>query len=78
MNRPPFSLRFVGAAASGEEDLSQLFNPIVRAHYANNMVFAPPVDRQAEMQRAIEALRASEKEVVDHTKAPEAVPAAHG
>lgn len=57
MNRLPISRSF--ASALDGIDVTQLFNPVVRGQYANNVVFSAPVNREDLMLRAIEALRSS-------------------
>lgn len=49
--------QFSGSALNSRE-LTQLFNPVVQTQYVNNMVFTAPVNTQASLLRAIEALRA--------------------
>lgn len=45
------------SAGMSSRELTQLFNPVVRTQYANNMVFTAPVNPQDSLMRAIEALR---------------------
>jgi hypothetical protein len=60
-----FGYPVLNSSAISTDDMAALFNPLIRTQYANNTVFQAPIDQQAEIIRASEALRdklvASEK-----------------
>lgn len=52
-----FNSRLRPASGLTSADFSEIFNPVIRTEYAKPDVYRAPVNQQAVMLRAIEALR---------------------
>lgn len=55
---------FAGASNMSQDQIQQLFSPVVPGNYVNNLVFSPSTNSQDSIFRAIEALRVKNLSIV--------------